>query len=158
MSAHGVSRGSQGLPHVRHLIWNLLQQLLETSMQTHVCQASHLGKQYARDRDTQCLNSEQRSATWCARHSHSNTISEPAVTSYSDSSDLSSIPSNIMLPNAPMSSHVFDDDYVNLICKEIICLSLCSDTPRNPLISGYNMTLPLATYKESQLRSDALVW
>ena len=125
---------------------------------TRVRQASRLGEQYARDRDAQRLASERRSAAWRARHSRSNAISEPAVASDSDSSDLSSVPSDITLPSAPMASHVFDDDYVNLFCEEIICLSLRSDTPRNPLTPGYDMTLPPATYKESQLRSDALVW
>ena len=125
---------------------------------SRVRQVTRLGEQYARDRAAQRLDSERRSAAWRARHSRSNAISEPAVVSDTDSSDLSSVPSDVSLPVVPESSHVYDDDFVNLICEELICLSLRSDTPRNPLTPGYDMALPPATYKESQLRPDALVW
>ena len=109
-------------------------------------------------RDAERLLSEQRSAAWRARHSRSNAISVPAPVSDAESSDLSSVPSETAIDANPASSHVFDDDHANLICEELACLSLRSDMPRNPLAPDYDLSLPPATYKESQLCLDADIW
>ena len=125
---------------------------------TRVRQVSRLGEQYAKTREAERLASERQSAAWRARHSRSNAISVPSAVSDSDSSDLSSTPSDLVPLPASSGSHVFDDDHANLICEELICLSLRSDIPRNPLVPGYDLSLPPATYKESQLRPDAAIW
>ena len=54
--------------------------------------------------------------------------------------------------------HVFDDDFVNLVCSELAFLSICSDRPRNPSSSSYDLKIPPATYSEAKRRPDFDVW
>ena len=56
------------------------------------------------------------------------------------------------------SSHVFDDDYANLVCSELAFLSIHSNCPCNPSSASYDLKIPPATYSEAKHRLDFEVW
>jgi hypothetical protein len=52
----------------------------------------------------------------------------------------------------------FSQVMANLIVVEVACLSVRSDTHRNPLSPGYDLAVPPATYDEAMRRPDHDHW
>ena len=109
-------------------------------------QLSHLGAQYEASRVVEKAKSAKLSAAWHAHHDAINTRGDPAfpLVSTDGASD--------------SSSHVFDNDFANLICKESACLLIRSDRPRNPASPSYDMSLLPATFAEAHRRPDFAIW
>ena len=59
---------------------------------------------------------------------------------------------------AESSQHVFDNDYVNLVCSESVFLSIRSNKPRNPALPSYNLNIPPFMYSQAWQHPDFDVW
>ena len=99
-------------------------------------QPSRLGIQYEKDREAQRIDSERRWAIWHASR----------VKNHQPDRDQA------------VPTHVYNDDHANLMYEESVNLSIRSDIRRNPLDPSYDLTIPPATYSESQARPDAGIW
>jgi hypothetical protein len=101
------------------------------------------GARYEAVRAAERVKSAKLSAAWHARHGAIDARVDP-VFPVGGAGDA--------------SSHVFDDDFVNLVCEESACLSIRSDRPRNPASPSYDMSIPPATFAEARRRPDFAIW
>ena len=74
----------------------------------------------------------------------------PGISLPSSISSASSTPSTI-----DGMGHIFSDEHVNLICSESALLSLCSDRPRDPSSSSYDLRIPPANFSADSKRRQS---
>ena len=110
-------------------------------------QPSRLGVQYEVTQAIEKARSAKLSAAWHARHNAIDARVDPVFP-----------PADCPARPASPPVHVFDDDFVNLVCEESACLSIRSDCARNPAVASYDMSIPPATYAEARRRPDFAVW
>ena len=109
---------------------------------------TELGRRYDDDLAIRKAQSAKRSAAWHARHG--------AIDARHDPLDLPVPPPST--PSVDINSHVFGDDFANLMCDESALLSIRSDKPRDPTSPSYDLAIPPASYSEARRRPDFPVW